>query len=76
VQKITPGTVVESKTGLWATGMDFEEGESLSVRISGDYPLVDESKGRRLKKPQLEDRMKDSHHVHLDGEYASHVILS
>ncbi|TIA08481.1 alpha/beta-hydrolase [Aureobasidium pullulans] len=75
VQKITPGTVVELEIGLWAMGMDFEEGESLSVQVSGEYPLVDEFKGRGPKKAQVEERNKGQHNVHLGGEYASHVIL-
>ncbi|KAI5237090.1 alpha/beta-hydrolase [Aureobasidium subglaciale] len=75
VQKITPGTVVELEIGLWAAGMDFEEGESLSVQVSGEYPLVDEFKGRGPPKAKVEERNKGQHNVHLGGEYASHVIL-
>lgn len=73
VQKITPGEVVELEIGLWAMGIDFEAGESLSVQVSGEYPLVDEFQGR--KKMQFEDRNKGTHRVHVGGEYASHVIL-
>lgn len=73
VQKVRPGTIVELEIGLWAMGIDFEDGESLSVQISGEYPLVDEFKG--AKKPQLEDRNRGTHKVHVGGGYASHVIL-
>ncbi|KAG9567344.1 hypothetical protein KCU71_g3951, partial [Aureobasidium melanogenum] len=64
---LTPGTVVELEIGLWATGMDFEEGESLSVQVSGEYPLADIFKGRGPKKPQVEERNKGLHLVHLGG---------
>ncbi|KAJ9618520.1 hypothetical protein H2203_009117 [Taxawa tesnikishii (nom. ined.)] len=47
VQKVRPGTIVELEIGLWAMGIDFEDGESLSVQISGEYPLVDEFKGAK-----------------------------
>ncbi|KAI5238246.1 alpha/beta-hydrolase [Aureobasidium subglaciale] len=75
VQKTTPGTVVEFEISLWAAGMDFEEGESLSVQVSGEYPLVDEFKGREPPKAKVEERNKGRHNVRLGGEYASHVIL-
>jgi len=73
VQKITPGEIVKLEIGLWAMGIDYEAGESISVQVSGEYPLVDEFKGR--KKPQVEERNKGMHNVHFGGEHASHIIL-
>lgn len=73
VQKVTPGDIVKLEIGIWSMGIDFEAGETLSVQVSGEYPLVDEFQGR--KKPQFEDRNKGTHQVHLGGEYQSHVIL-
>jgi predicted acyl esterase len=75
VQKVEPGTIVNLEIGLWAMGMDFEAGESLSVQVSGEYPLVDEFKGRGPVKPKMEERNKGIHKIHLGGENASHVIL-
>lgn len=72
VQKLAPGEVVKLEIGLWAMGIDFEAGESLSVQVSGEYPLVKEFGG---VKEELEERNKGTHQVHLGGEYASHVIL-
>jgi hypothetical protein len=73
VQKITPGEVVKLEIGLWATGVDFEAGEGISVQVSGEYPLVQEFGPR--KKAELEERNKGVHQVHVGGEWASHVVL-
>lgn len=72
VQKLAPGEIVKLEIGLWAMGIDFEAGESLSVQVSGEYPLINEFAG---KKEIVEERNKGMHQVHLGGEYASHVIL-
>jgi predicted acyl esterase len=72
VQKVTPGEIVKLEIGLWAMGIDFEAGESLSVQVSGEYPLVMEF---GTKKMEIEDRNRGVHRVHLGGDLASHVIL-
>jgi predicted acyl esterase len=72
VQKVTPGEIVKLEIGLWAMGIDFEAGESLSVQVSGEYPLVMEF---GTKKMDIEDRNRGVHRVHLGGDLASHVIL-
>jgi predicted acyl esterase len=72
VQKLTPGEIVKLEIGIWAMGIDFEAGESLSVQVSGEYPLVNEF---GTKKMEIEDRNRGQHQLHLGGEYASHVIL-
>lgn len=33
-EKITPGTVVRLEIGIWAMGVDFDAGESISLRVS------------------------------------------
>ncbi|EXK81026.1 hypothetical protein FOQG_14456 [Fusarium oxysporum f. sp. raphani 54005] len=73
VQKIPPGQVVELEIGLWVMGIDFEEGESLSVQISGQYPLIAEYK--EAKAAPIEERNKGTHKVHFGGAYPSRVIL-
>ncbi|KAI8651846.1 PepX-C domain-containing protein [Fusarium sp. Ph1] len=73
VQKIPPGQVVELEIGLWAMGIDFEEGESLSVQISGQYPLIAEYK--EAKAAPIEERNKGTHKVHIGGAYPSRIIL-
>jgi predicted acyl esterase len=32
-EKVEPGTVVKLEIGIWAMGVDFDEGESISVRV-------------------------------------------
>ncbi|CAG8918563.1 unnamed protein product [Penicillium salamii] len=72
VEKITPGTIVELEIGLWAMGIDFEAGESLRVQVSGQYPLIQESK---YAKVELEERNKGIHKVHVGGKHPSRIIL-
>ncbi|KAJ5767643.1 alpha/beta-hydrolase [Penicillium manginii] len=72
VQKVPPGTIVELEIGLWAMGIDFEAGESLRVQVSGEYPLIQESK---YAKVELEARNKGTHKLHLGGKYPSRIIL-
>ncbi|KAH8662228.1 X-Pro dipeptidyl-peptidase C-terminal non-catalytic domain-containing protein [Xylariales sp. PMI_506] len=67
--KIPPGTVVRLDIGIWAMGVQYEAGEGLRVSVSGRSAAVSNfgtfdhvvNKGR--------------HHIHLGGEYPSHVIL-
>jgi hypothetical protein len=33
-QKVTPGTIVKLEIGIWAMGVDFEAGETISIRVS------------------------------------------
>jgi uncharacterized protein len=33
-QKVPPGTIVKLEIGIWAMGVDFEAGETISVRVS------------------------------------------
>lgn len=73
VQKIPPGNIVELEIGLWAMGIEFEEGESLRVQISGQYPLIPEFKF--AKPAPIEDRNKGFHNIHCGGQYPSRVIL-
>jgi predicted acyl esterase len=72
VQKVTPGDIVELEVGLWAMGIDFEVGESLRVQISGEYPLIQETK---YAKVELEPRNKGSHKLHIGGNHPSRIIL-
>jgi len=73
VQKVTSGETVCLEIRLWVMGIDFDAGESLSVQVSGEYPLVDEFQGR--KKEQIEERDKGTHRVHIGSSEASYVIL-
>jgi hypothetical protein len=37
-EKITPGEVVKLEIGIWSMGVDFDEGESISVQVSFSDP--------------------------------------
>ncbi|KAE9581266.1 hypothetical protein CGMCC3_g2567 [Colletotrichum fructicola] len=71
--KIPPGEVVELEVGLWAMGIDFEEGESLRVQISGQSPMIPEYE--QAKAAPVEDKNKGFHKVHIGPEYPSRIIL-
>ncbi|KAF7528413.1 hypothetical protein G7054_g10157 [Neopestalotiopsis clavispora] len=73
VQKVPPGQIVELEIGLWAMGIDFEEGESLRVQISGQYPLIPEYK--QARPAPAESSNKGHHKVHVGGNYPSRIIL-
>lgn len=38
--KITPGTIVKLEIGIWAMGVDFDAGESISLRVSLNLYLI------------------------------------
>lgn len=73
VQKIPPGQIVELEIGLWAMGIDFDEGESLRVQISGQYPLIPEYK--QARPAPAESSNKGQQKVHIGGKYPSKVIM-
>ncbi|KAJ0107766.1 X-Pro dipeptidyl-peptidase C-terminal non-catalytic domain-containing protein [Diaporthe amygdali] len=67
-EKITPGQVVRLDIGIWATGIEFEAGESVRVVVSGRSFAVNNF--------GLDHGLNRGRHVlHSGGEYASHVIL-
>ncbi|KAJ5371093.1 alpha/beta-hydrolase [Penicillium cataractarum] len=73
-EKITPGTVVKLEIGIWAMGIEYQAGESISVQISGNFPLIAEYRdGSEI--PPLEVKNRGRHKIHFGGEYPSHVIL-
>ncbi|KAL5361524.1 Alpha/Beta hydrolase protein [Aspergillus floccosus] len=73
-QKVKPGEIVRLEIGIWAIGYDFEEGESISMQISGQYPSHAEFKS--FSKPRPESELnRGLHTVHFGGEYPSSLIL-
>ena len=38
-ERIEPGTVTKLEIGIWAMGVDFDAGESISLQVSGISPL-------------------------------------
>ncbi|OGE48781.1 hypothetical protein PENARI_c026G03706 [Penicillium arizonense] len=72
--KVSPGTIVKLEIGIWAMGVDFEEGESISVRIGGQYPSIAEYKSFSNPRPEHELN-RGRHVIHCSEEYPSSVIL-
>ncbi|KAL4874494.1 alpha/beta-hydrolase [Aspergillus karnatakaensis] len=73
-EKIAPGEIVELEIGIWAIGIEFEKGETLSLQISGQYPIFKSFPMDPKLKPQNEKNV-GMHQVHMGGRYASRVIL-
>lgn len=74
VEKVPKGEVVELEIGIWAMGVDFDEGESLSMQVSGQWPSIAEYKAFSEDRPEWE-RNKGVHFVHCGGQTPSRVIL-
>lgn len=67
-EKIEPGKVVRLDIGIWATGIEFEQGEAVRIVISGrSFAVNNFGVDRTLNKGR--------HHVHLGAELGSYVVL-
>jgi len=73
-EKIAPGTVVKLEIGIWAMGVDYDAGESLCIRVSGQVPGPQEFKSFSEPRPEHE-RNHGRHMIHYGGQYPSRVIL-
>ncbi|KAK7959699.1 X-Pro dipeptidyl-peptidase C-terminal non-catalytic domain-containing protein [Apiospora aurea] len=73
-EKIPRGTVVKLEIGIWAMGVDFDAGESISLRVGGQFPSIAEYSSFSGPRPEHEQN-RGQHKVHFGGEYPSSVIL-
>ncbi|KAH8425125.1 CocE/NonD family hydrolase [Aspergillus melleus] len=73
-EKVNPGTIVKLEIGIWAMGVDFDAGESISLRVSGQFPSIAEYKTWSKPRPEHELN-KGKHVVHCGGDYPSCLIL-
>ncbi|KAF7188984.1 Cocaine esterase [Pseudocercospora fuligena] len=73
-EKITPGDIVKLEIGIWAMGVDFHAGESISVQISGQFPSIAEYKAWSEPRPQHELN-HGTHRIHSGPEHPSRIIL-
>ncbi|KAL4810489.1 alpha/beta-hydrolase [Aspergillus unguis] len=73
-QKLQPNEVVELQIGLWAMGVAYEAGESISLQISGQYPLFKNYTEEEKRNPRGEKGSVGTHVVHF-GEYQSRIVL-
>jgi predicted acyl esterase len=71
-QKVKPGEVVRMEIGLWPTGIVFEAGEKLVLKVAG-HPLIlaefEPLRGAFVAENQ------GRHTVHFGGEHDSHVVI-
>ncbi|KAL2830717.1 Alpha/Beta hydrolase protein [Aspergillus pseudoustus] len=67
--KIEPGMVVRLDIGIWAMGIEYDAGEQIRIVVGGNSRSVSNFGSDR------HSLNKGRHHLHLDGEHASHVIL-
>ncbi|KAK5696490.1 hypothetical protein LTR97_007792 [Elasticomyces elasticus] len=73
-EKVTPGTVVKLEIGIWAMGVDYDPGESLSFSISGKKQTAAEFTAWSAPRPDHEMN-HGLHKVYLGGEYPSSLII-
>ncbi|KAF5238961.1 hypothetical protein FANTH_10133 [Fusarium anthophilum] len=71
-QKVNPGTIVRLDIGLWQTGMAFEEGEGLMLKVSGHSMTLAEFSVLRGN-----ESMENigTHRVHLGGSTPSYLTI-
>ncbi|KAJ5810428.1 uncharacterized protein N7503_002646 [Penicillium pulvis] len=72
--KISLGTIVKLEIGIWAMGVDFEEGETISLRVGGQYPSIAEYKSFSRPRPEHELN-RGKHVIHCSEEHPSALIL-
>ncbi|KZM28339.1 uncharacterized protein EKO05_0010454 [Ascochyta rabiei] len=69
-QKIKPGEIVRLEIPIWPSGMAFDAGESLAIKISGHYmsPMeVDALNGKTITEN------KGRHNLFVGGEHESYI---
>lgn len=74
-EKLQKGEVVELQIGLWAMGITYEEGESISLEVSGQYPLFKDYTQEDKGNPRGEKGNVGKHTIHFGEKYPSRIIL-
>lgn len=72
-QLLSRGEVVGLEISLWAGGMVFDAGESMSLEFKGRLPIVPEFLG--LEK-QMVNYNVGRHRLHTGGRYDSQFIVN
>lgn len=73
-QKIPPNEIVKLEIGIWSMGVDFDEGESISVQVSGTFPSIAEYTSFSAPRPESE-KNKGEHWIHCGPKNPSKIIL-
>jgi predicted acyl esterase len=69
VEKVPRGEIVRLEIGIWATGIEFEAGESIRFQTCGRHQGINNFGTTEFT------NNKGKHVVHFGGEYDSHVVL-
>jgi predicted acyl esterase len=72
-EKVSPGTIVPVEIGIWPTGIRFEEGEQLLLRVQGFLDQCVEFPQHIDARPNNINRGK--HIIHLGGGYDSVLTI-
>ncbi|KAJ5727505.1 hypothetical protein N7493_005325 [Penicillium malachiteum] len=72
-QPVPAGEVVKLEIGIFAMSVEFEEGESVQIQVSGQSPQIHSFE-------ELKDRLgnhdnKGVHNIHFGGDHPSYVVL-
>lgn len=73
-EPVPKGTVVKLEIGIWALGVDFGAGESISLRVGGQYHSIAEYANWSAPRPEHELN-RGQHTVYFGGQYPSQLIL-
>ncbi|KAJ5711468.1 hypothetical protein N7488_005624 [Penicillium malachiteum] len=71
-QRVPPGTVAKLEIGLWPSGMLFDAGESIVLKVSGHHMTLAEFIPQR---GQFVAGNKGEHHLHVGGNYSSCIVI-
>ena len=69
---VEPGEVVKLEIGMWPTGMIFEAGEQLVLKVAGHPLVLAEFEPLR---GAFQSGNKGNHVLHIGGSYDSHVVV-
>ncbi|KAH0594681.1 hypothetical protein MHUMG1_07515 [Metarhizium humberi] len=71
-QPLRPGEVIELDIGLWQTGIYFEPGEKLVLKVSGHNMTLAEFPDLRGAMPSFN---KGKHSLHVGGSFQSRLVI-
>lgn len=71
VQKLSPGEIVQVRTGFWPIGMQFHRGEQLELTLSG----YDYSPSYPFDRPNKQPDNHGRHIFHCGGRYDSYLAI-
>ncbi|KIV99695.1 uncharacterized protein PV09_08628 [Verruconis gallopava] len=73
-EMVPAGTIIRMEIGIWAMSVQFDAGETLSMRIGGQFPSIAEYKSFSGPRPEHELN-RGQHKIHCGGDYPSSIIL-